>query len=102
MTCRFVWQQDGTWWSWLQSDLEANKAAKNNFVMLHHSVFGPPDPDTPQSDTGFSSLPDRDRLHALVVKYGVRAVFCGHNHAMPGSSRSSLPPEHKTWKWLWK
>ncbi len=71
---------DDAQWAWLQADLEANKLAKNIFVMLHHYVFGPPDPDTPKSDTGFSNPPDRDRLHALMVKYGVRAVFCGHNH----------------------
>ncbi len=71
---------DEAQWAWLQADLEANKAAKNTFVMLHHYVFGPPDPDTPKLDSGFASAEGRDRLHALMVKYGVRAVFCGHNH----------------------
>lgn len=71
--------------AWLQSDLEANKGAANTFVFLHHYVFGPPDPDTPTTDTqtggtGFVDLAARDRFHALMVKYGVRAVFCGHNH----------------------
>lgn len=71
---------DEAQWAWLQADLEANKAARNTFVMLHHYVFGPPDPDTPKLDSGFASAEGRDRLHALMVKYGVRAVFCGHNH----------------------
>ncbi len=71
---------DDAQWAWLQADLEANKAARNTFVMLHHYVFGPPDVDTPTLDSGFSNIADRDRLHALMVKYGVRAVFCGHNH----------------------
>jgi len=71
---------DDAQWAWLQSDLEANKGAANIFVMMHHYVFGPPDADTPDIDTGFTTTSDRDRVHALMVKYGVRAVFCGHNH----------------------
>ena len=71
---------DDAEFAWLQSDLEANKGATNTFVFLHHYVFGPPDPDTPTLATGFVDLPARDRFHALMVKYGVRAVFCGHNH----------------------
>ena len=66
--------------AWLQSDLAANKGAKNVFVFLHHFVFGPPDADTPDVDTGFVDVKGRDAFHALMVKYGVRAVFCGHNH----------------------
>ena len=66
--------------AWLASDLEANKGAANTFVFLHHFVFGPPDVDTPDIDTGFVDVKGRDAFHALMVKYGVRAVFCGHNH----------------------
>jgi len=66
--------------AWLQQDLAANKSAKNCFVFMHHYVFGPPDPDTPDTDTGFVSTDVRDRLHAVLVKGGVRAVFCSHNH----------------------
>ena len=66
--------------AWLQADLEANKSAANTFVFLHHYVFGPPDPDTPTVSSGFIDLAARDRLHALMVHYKVRAVFCGHNH----------------------
>ena len=65
---------------WLISDLDANKSAKNTFVFMHHYVFGPPDPDTPEIDTGFVSTEVRDRIHTVLAKYGVRAVFCGHNH----------------------
>lgn len=71
---------DDAQFAWLQADLEANKGAANTFVFLHHYVFGPPDPDTPDVRTGFVDLAARDRLHALMVKYKVRAVFCGHNH----------------------
>lgn len=65
---------------WLQSDLAANHGAKNIFVFMHHYVFGPPDPDAPSIDTGFVSIEARDRLHAVLLKGGVRAVFCSHNH----------------------
>ena len=72
---------DDAEFAWLQADLEANKGAANTFVFLHHYVFGPPDPDTPTGPgSGFVDLAARDRLHALMVKYKVRAVFCGHNH----------------------
>ena len=71
---------DDAEFAWLQRDLEANKGAANIFVFLHHYLFGPPDPDTPTLNTGFIDLAARDRFHALMVKYGVRAVFCGHNH----------------------
>ena len=66
--------------AWLVSDLESNKGAKNTFVFMHHYVFGPPDPDTPEIDTGFVSTEVRNRIHTVLAKYGVRAVFCGHNH----------------------
>ena len=66
--------------AWLSADLEANKGAANTFVFLHHYMYGPPDPDTPGVRTGFVDIAARDRLHALMVKYKVRAVFCGHNH----------------------
>ncbi len=71
---------DDAEWAWLESDLQANQSAKNIFVMLHHYPYGPPDPDTPTVDTGWTSVAERDRFHALMVKYGVRAVFAGHNH----------------------
>jgi hypothetical protein len=71
---------DEAGFAWLERDLEANKGAANTFVFLHHYVFGPPDPDTPTLDTGFVDTATRDRFHALMVKYKVRAVFCGHNH----------------------
>ncbi len=66
--------------AWLQADLEANKGAANTFVFLHHYVFGPPDPDTPKVSSGFIDLAARDKFHALMSRYKVRAVFAGHNH----------------------
>lgn len=66
-------------WTWLEGDLKANQNAKNIFVIMHHYLFGPPG-DDPALDSGWDSRADRDRAHALFVKYGVRAVFCGHDH----------------------
>jgi hypothetical protein len=67
--------------AWLQADLAANSSAANIFVFMHHYVFGPPDPDVINGlDTGFATTAGRDALHQLFVKYGVRAVFCGHAH----------------------
>ncbi len=71
---------DDAEFQWLEADLEASKGAANTFVFLHHYVFGPPDPDTPGVGSGFVDLAARDRFHALMVRYKVRAVFCGHNH----------------------
>ena len=67
---------DDAQWAWLESDLKANQSAKNIFVFMHHYPFGPTDPDTPKNgETGWASVGERDRFHALMIKYGVRAVF---------------------------
>jgi hypothetical protein len=70
---------DDTQWQWLENDLKST-SAKNIFVFLHHYPFGPPDPDSPEIDSGWKDRTSRDRFHAMMVKYGVRAVFAGHNH----------------------
>lgn len=70
---------DDVEWAWLDNDLKST-TAKNIFVYLHHYPFGPPDPDTPGASSGWKSDAERDRFHAMMVKYGVRAVFAGHNH----------------------
>jgi len=71
---------DDAQWTWLDNDLKST-TAKNIFVYLHYYPFGPADPDTPGgATTGWKSDAERDRFHAMMVKYGVRAVFAGHNH----------------------
>lgn len=70
---------DADQWVWLDNDLKSTRAT-NIFVYLHHYPFGPPDPDTPGASSGWKSDAERDRFHAMMVKYGVRAVFAGHNH----------------------
>jgi 3',5'-cyclic AMP phosphodiesterase CpdA len=73
---------DDAQWQWLTQDLAAHAGKSANiFVFFHHYAFGPTNPDDPKAgDTGLSSIAVRDRLHKLFVKYGVRAVFCGHDH----------------------
>ena len=71
---------DDAQWTWLEKDLRASQAKTNRFVFMHHYVYGPKDADT-GNDTGFATIEERDRLHALMVKYKVRAVICGHFHA---------------------
>lgn len=80
---------DSVQWDWLAADLAANKSAVNTFVFLHHYVFGPPG-DDPTLDSGWANLADRDRFHALMVRYHVRAVFCGHNHLYWHASKDSV------------
>lgn len=76
---------------WLEQDLRAHTAAANTFVFMHHFVFGPPDPDlADKKDTGFAEIAMRDRLHRLFVRYGVRAVFCGHSHLYWHSDREGV------------
>ena len=70
---------DADQWTWLENDLKST-TAKNVFVYMHHYPFGPADPDTPTSSSGWKSDAERDKFHAMMVKYGVRAVFAGHNH----------------------
>jgi len=69
----------GDQFAWLQSHLE--QAGKGPvFVFLHHPLY-------PVKGTGrhygnsLDRYPeDRDRLHALLKKHGVTAVFAGHEH----------------------
>ncbi|MGO8671852.1 MAG: metallophosphoesterase family protein [Capsulimonadaceae bacterium] len=71
---------DDAEWAWLADDLKAHASAKNTFVFMHHYMYGPPDPDKPSHETGWNDTASRDRLHKLLAKYHVRAVFCGHDH----------------------
>jgi len=70
---------DADQWTWLENDLKSTTAT-NVFVYMHHYPFGPADPDTPTVTSGWKSDAERDRFHAMMVQYKVRAVFAGHNH----------------------
>jgi hypothetical protein len=54
---------------WLTQDLEAHRAARHTFVFFHKPYW-------------FNTIANglRDPLHDIFVRYGVDAVFCGHEH----------------------
>lgn len=60
--------------TWLQSDLAANKKAKNIVVWMHHPLF----PTEPKE--GFGDDAVRNELHKIFVQGGVKNVFSGHQH----------------------
>jgi hypothetical protein len=60
--------------AWLEQDLKANRGAAHIFVFMHHPPFPKEHLD------GFSNPANRDAIHKLFVQYGVKQVFCGHEH----------------------
>ncbi len=54
---------------WLTKDLEAHRTARYTFVIYHKPFW---------YDTTAAGLPDP--LHDILVRYGVDAVFSGHDH----------------------
>ena len=75
------WAQDsstrrlgGEQLEWLKKDLAASRDARVKFVLLHRPFWQP---------GGFSDGPFQDwmeNVHPLLAKYGVNAVFGGHDH----------------------
>lgn len=67
----------GAQWVWLQNDLAAHKGATHTFVFLHAPLW----PKYMHIGSSMDAHPkDRDRLAALLKKYGVKEIFVGHNH----------------------
>lgn len=64
---------------WLEKDIEANKNAENIFVLMHRPLFSALDGELNKGKS-FKDKSNRDNLHRLFKKYGVRAVFAGHEH----------------------
>ncbi|RJQ38696.1 MAG: hypothetical protein C4550_06440 [Nitrospiraceae bacterium] len=64
---------------WLEKDIEANKNAENIFVFMHRPLFSAIDADLNKGKS-FKDKSNRDSIHSLFKKYGVRAVFAGHEH----------------------
>ncbi len=60
--------------AWLEQDLQAHSGSQTIFAFTHHPLF-PKDPTS-----GFADEANRDAVHALFVKYGVKNVFSGHEH----------------------
>lgn len=64
---------------WLEKDLEENRQAENIFVFMHRPLFSVEDPELARG-RAFADRANRDYLHRLFVRHGVRAVFAGHEH----------------------
>jgi len=80
-------------YKWLISDLEKHKNAKWKFVVLHSPVYtsgphGAQDANGVPKETGIRTA--RKLLPALAAKYGIRAVFSGHDHAYERSRRDGV------------
>lgn len=59
---------------WLEQDLETNKNAHLIVVFTHYPLF------PKNAEEGFFDRANRDALHQLFRKYGVKYVFSGHEH----------------------
>lgn len=80
-------------YKWLISDLEKHKGAKWKFVFLHSPVYtsgphGAQDANGIPKETGIRTA--QKLLPALAAKYGIRAVFSGHDHAYERSKRNGV------------
>lgn len=58
----------GEQFEWLKRELEENKSFENKFIFLHRPLWL------------YEDLQWMKKIHPLLVKYGVRAVFSGHVH----------------------
>ncbi len=64
---------------WLEAIL-ANSTQKHKFVFLHHPLYTDPGKGHHSHDSIDKYPESRDRLAALFKKFGVDAVFSGHEH----------------------
>lgn len=69
----------GEQYLWLEGVL-ANAKQRHKFVFLHHPLYTEPRKGKHAGDSLDKYPKERDRLEALFVKTGVRAVFAGHEH----------------------
>lgn len=80
-------------YSWLVADLEANKNAKWKFVFMHHPTYtsgnhGSVDEKGVPKEKGIRTA--QMILPRLAAKYGITAVFAGHDHAYECSVRDGV------------
>ncbi len=69
----------GEQYAWLEALLTSSKL-KHKFVFLHHPMYTVPGKGRHAGESLDKHPGDRDRLEALFVKNGVKAVFAGHEH----------------------
>ena len=77
----------GTQWEWLNQDLAAAANARLIFVTVHQPLF----PVGVHRGSAQDKYPPyRDRLHTLLAKYKVSAVFSGHEHLYNHQERNGV------------
>ena len=69
---------------WLEQDLATNRKAAHIFVFTHHPLF------SKKENAGFADAANRDDIHRLFVKYGVKHVFSGHEHLFAQSVHDGI------------
>ncbi len=69
----------GEQFTWLEGIL-ANSGKKHKFVFLHHPLYTVAGKGRHSGNCLDKYPPERDRLQALFVRFGVEAVFTGHEH----------------------
>lgn len=69
---------------WLEQDLAANRKAAHIFVFTHHPLF------SKAANAGFGDPANRDDIHRLFMKYGVKHVFSGHEHLFAQSVHDGI------------
>jgi UDP-2,3-diacylglucosamine pyrophosphatase LpxH len=69
---------------WLKRELEAGAKARAIFVFMHRPIFT----DGPHKNSSMNEA-TRDKLSSLFEKYGVTAVFAGHEHYFAAYNKES-------------
>jgi len=80
-------------YEWLVADLEEHRSARWKFVNLHHPVFtsgshGSVDSQGRPKERGIRTA--QDVLPELARRYGIQAVFSGHDHAYERSEKDGV------------
>jgi 3',5'-cyclic AMP phosphodiesterase CpdA len=76
-------------YAWLERELKsAQNSAKFTFVQFHHTAYGSGPHSVPFGEKGFSGQSGRALrvLQPLLAKYGVDAVFSGHDEMIERSA----------------
>jgi predicted phosphodiesterase len=75
-------------WSWLE-DILSSSSEKFKLVFLHRPLFLPV--DSFKTGRAMDKYPgERDRLHQLFIKTGVKAVFAGDDHRYDRAEKSKI------------
>jgi predicted phosphodiesterase len=78
----------GEQWSWLE-DILSSSTEKFKFVFIHRPLFLPM--DSLKTGRAMDKYPiERDRLHQLFMKTGVKAVFAGDDHRYDRAERNDI------------